>query len=464
MAADNSSALTGALGAVLGYLGSEVAEVVLFERLFWPERYYNDFSFKVALQQCFLMTMGGPLHAAALKALDTFRENGLYMGTSRGDMLGTAFYADKHTTYSVGSADDRETDETRNAFWVEVARFMDKSFMEGYITADESSSPGQNDNGTPARPVRAFKGFYSLELGAVLPNESPAEEVDCVSEDGVTWKTFVCIFLSESIAIGVGIGAIFLGVPWMVIVMSIPLLLKIISAAITVRRKGLLSLPQLEMHGSDTELDVFDTFMHRHGFLLIKGPKPLVQQFFQHYGHPDRDGTSFPGNRSREVLAMVLLYCFVFNFPAGLVFIFWMKSSVQYLWLAYQLYAVLAMHLVRILDWQGTGRTEERVAKSLTRERIVWLQWPKRTTVSAKVEKDVVRNMKEGQERVQEILSRHYDQSQSHVGSSQCARVSQGIAVPSDDSVLGNGTEPGKGRWVLLLLRPSFLALLRTNS
>jgi hypothetical protein len=74
------SALAGALGSVIGYLGSEVAEQTLFERLLWPQRFYNDFNFFMFLKPMFLMPIGDPLHAAALETLDNFRGHGLYLG------------------------------------------------------------------------------------------------------------------------------------------------------------------------------------------------------------------------------------------------------------------------------------------------------------------------------------------------------------------------------------------------
>lgn len=421
MATNQSSTLTGALGAVLGYVGSEVAEVILFERLFWPERFYNDLSLKVALQQAFLMTMGGPLHAAALKSLDTFRRHGLYMGTGRGNMLGTAFYADRSITYSTGLADDSRSDETRNAFWVEAVRSLDRTFQESDTTTKKLLDSRQDDDAKPSRQVRAVQTIYHLELGAVRSGDSSAHRtssIDCISENSVTWKTFVCILLSETVAIGVGIGAILLGAPWMAIVMAIPLLLKTMSATLSVRREGLSSLPELERHGSAAD-EIFNIYLPQHGFLLVVGPAPLVHQFFRHYGHPVRNGSRFPGNRFREVIAMVLLYCFVLYFPAGLTFTFWLDDSVQYLWLAYQLFAVLAMHVVRLLDWQGTGRTEERVARSLSQGKTVWLQSPGGTTVSAKVKMEPVLGIAEGKQRVQDILYRHYGKNQVETASLQ---------------------------------------------
>lgn len=435
MATDQSSTLTGALGAVLGYVGSEVAEAILFERLFWPERYYNDLSLKVALQQTCLMTMGGPLHAAALKALDTFRTHGLYMGTGRGNMLGTAFYADRNLTYSTGLAADSRSDETRNAFWVEVVRSLNRTFQEDDTTTKDLPGYREDGNVKPSRQVRAVQTIYHLELGAVRSGDSSAHRsssVDRISEDTVTWKTFVCILFSEIVAIGVGIGAIFLGAPWMAIVMAIPLLLKTISAALSVRREGLASLPELEKNDYAVENEIFNIFLPQHGFLLIVGPAALVQQFFRHYGHPVRNGSRFPGNRFREVIAMVLLYCFVLYFPAGLTFTFWLDDSVQYLWLAYQLYAVLAMHVVRLLDWQGTGRTEERVARSLSHGKTVWLQCPGGTTVSAKIKSESVLGMAEGKKRVQDIVYRHYGKIGGQTASLQHV-PSKNNSVPAND-------------------------------
>ena len=36
------SALSGALGSIIGYLGAEIAEANIFDRLLWPQRFYND--------------------------------------------------------------------------------------------------------------------------------------------------------------------------------------------------------------------------------------------------------------------------------------------------------------------------------------------------------------------------------------------------------------------------------------
>jgi hypothetical protein len=81
------TAIAGALGSVIGYVGGEVADRALFERLLWPQRFYNDFTFGGFVRLALLMPMGGPVHKAAIETLEKFRENGLYNGAVRGDML-----------------------------------------------------------------------------------------------------------------------------------------------------------------------------------------------------------------------------------------------------------------------------------------------------------------------------------------------------------------------------------------
>jgi hypothetical protein len=84
--------ITGALGTILGYLGAEVAEESTFERLLWPQRYYNDISPVILLRLTLFMPSGGPLHRAALETLSRFQKNGLYLGKTRGNMLGCVIF------------------------------------------------------------------------------------------------------------------------------------------------------------------------------------------------------------------------------------------------------------------------------------------------------------------------------------------------------------------------------------
>jgi hypothetical protein len=125
---------------------------------------------------------------------------------------------------------------------------------------------------------------------------------------------------------------------------------------------------------------------------------------------------------------MALVDAFVLYFPAGFIAIVWESTRVQILWLVYQVYAVLAMHVVRILGWEGCGRTEERVAQLLKQRKKVCLESveyiPEPQTdengasrcmryekvvniVTATLKTSVERNTYDGRAHVQDIISRH---------------------------------------------------------
>ena len=93
-AAGSDAAVLGALGTLIGYIRSEISVDNLFERLLWPQKYYNSPPARSIWKIAFLMPMGGPLHKASLRTLDTLDKNGLLKGNRCGHMLGTAFFGD----------------------------------------------------------------------------------------------------------------------------------------------------------------------------------------------------------------------------------------------------------------------------------------------------------------------------------------------------------------------------------
>ena len=106
------AAVLNALGTLIGYIGAEAATSQVFERLLWPQRFWNGFSTTKALKIALFMPMGGPLHRAALHTLDRFFKHGLFKGDSLGHILGTAFYTDTTSSYKVWSAgkvEDRDS-------------------------------------------------------------------------------------------------------------------------------------------------------------------------------------------------------------------------------------------------------------------------------------------------------------------------------------------------------------------
>lgn len=411
---DQASVLTQALGSVLGYAGGEVAEVATFERLLWPQRFYNDTALPTMLKQALLMTMGGPLHSAALKTLDVYRKHGLYRGPGRGNFLGTAFYPDLRVHYqsqlSPGEPGYDADNEVRNGFWVEVLRELDRGAKHGRETSPKPDAEAANGG-----RFRALQAVHHLHLRSVAAQEKPTSRTKVVAEDRITWKTLLGVLLSETVAVAVALVALLLGTWWMALFLLVPLLLKLCSLVVHVRREGLQPAPVAtkrsasnDTSGEAAAVDIFELAGLQQGFLLIEGPVEVVKQFFRHYGHPLRGGRAgLLGDRWREMLCIAMTYAFVLYFPAGLILSIWMDEDMQYLWLAYELYAVLAMHLLRLLDWQGSGRTEHVAARHLNRQGVVWLVSSGGAAVQASVRTDLVHRYSEGAGLVRErVLQR----------------------------------------------------------
>lgn len=393
--ADHSSVLSGALGAILGYLGGEAADTVLFERLLWPERFYNDFTNPSALLKfSLLLSMGGPVHAAALKTLEKMGKHGLYLGSRRGNLLGTAFFPDTGVrSFSSGSGAARDDDdrETRNAIWVDVVRRLNhKSLGPGSrLPKFDDENPGRNKRSPRFRTLQAVHHLTIRSVGSreeQAPFPAPANRH--VVEEKKRYRILLGIFCSELVSIVTAVLAILLDGPgggwWMAIYMCIPVLAKTLAFIVSVRREPLEAIPD-QFNADEVARDHIENYQlvdpqDQRFYLVITGPRSVVTQFFRHYGHPLRHTES---GRWREVISISIIYAFVLYFPVGLAANLWLPERLQYLWLSYQLYTVFAMHVLRLTSWQHCGSTQERVAQAILRGKTVWLRGKPGTTVSA---------------------------------------------------------------------------------
>jgi hypothetical protein len=196
----------------------------------------------------------------------------------------------------------------------------------------------------------------------------------------ITLQTIAGVFLSETtlilFATAIGIWSHYRKDPekpeiWLCGLLLVSLFLKLLAVLATVRREELV-LPDhktdIEKGDEDDKLtrtEIFEVDMPTLGFPLITFQAPICDeafQFFRHYGYPIRSKIS---DRLREIICILDVYAYVLVFPAGLIALAWMNSITQYLWLAYQVYTILAMHIIRLCGWEGARRTEERVAKVL---------------------------------------------------------------------------------------------------
>ncbi|KAI9370417.1 hypothetical protein BJX61DRAFT_548957 [Aspergillus egyptiacus] len=378
----DQGSVNNALGTILGYLGAEIAPPDLFERLLWPQRYYNGFSWTSIPKMALFLSTGGPLHRAALVTFDDILHNDLLKGKHIGHMLGSPFYTDSGLTYTVYDAQGRkEADEyVRNDPWTRaIAHYPIPS-----SALSTRPSAVYAEDGTPrpaASTIRAFHKVSYLKLSAVNQASQPPRAVTGVETGAVTVRVYAAIFATE--LIGIAIGTVVLarwrslfGILWLV-----PLILKLISAAFALQREPLRvppspgtgtpsPIPSPSRTSSSSSISsssslspltaaappkIFEIHNEKHGFLLIEGPEDLVLQFFRHYGHPIR-------NRVRESVQLAIIVGMGLVFPVGLVCSsVWMPVWLQYLWLGYQLYTTLAMHIYRFAGGRMWGTTEERL-------------------------------------------------------------------------------------------------------
>lgn len=388
--------IIGALGTILGYLGAEVAEESTFERLLWPQRYYNDINPVILLRLTLLMPSGGPLHRAALETLSRFQKNGLYLGKTRGNMLGSAFYRRLHVSYFARTLDGHEhaAKESRNGFLVEISRSLAHSHAARQIDNEKIMS-------ALGASKRAHIPMHHVYLRCCSSQAEMPRDIADVSEDGLTWKCFVGVIASEMTAIVAAVLAVtYAHSTWLGIYFMLPLLFKAFSFGVSVRREPL----RAATSGESKAETIFEVDDLNHGLVLIQGPDYVVRQLCRHYGHPSR-GMNITANRTREIMSMALVYLFVGYFPAGLIALLWLHDDAQTLWLSYQLYVVFAMHVGRLMGLNGCARTEERIARFLNKGEQVVLRSSTEPSIVFSVETVWFENVSEGKKAVLETIA-----------------------------------------------------------
>ena len=391
-----STSVISALGTIIGYIGSEAATEDVFERLLWPQRFFNAFSWRDLIEIGLLNPMGGPMHKAALNTLDRFQKSGLFKGRDLGNVLGTAFFHDTGLEYKIHDPPPVPTSKkaVRNGLWVQaIARIP--------LTIQYHNEENPESGVEEPRPVRARTAVNFLELSLVDGNVDPRKTVK--HDIGPpSFRTLLAIFWSE--ITGLATGGFVLGYwrSYFSFLWFLPLALKLLSAVFTMKRETILVKPK----GKEADMEEirrFEIDTRGHGFLVIKGRESVVLQFFRHYGHPIR-------NRAREMIQISIVVAFGLTFPIGLMCsIIWMPIALQYVWLGYQLYTTTAMYVYRYTRAHQWARSEARLAQIFAmggnEERIAYLQGPGGSTVMGKLTRIYVGSYAEGQRALQDFLS-----------------------------------------------------------
>ena len=398
--------LTGALGAIIGYVGAEVVEVSTFERLLWPQRFYNHVTPGTLFLIVIASPSGGPLHKAALHTLDVFRSKGLYRGVQQGHMLGTAFFPDLRTQYLIHNSNaEDEHFEARNGLWVTVLRMTSRSAARPADKAVSGLSDTELKGEQRLPPIRRTTlSFQNLELSLVSDHEVKNSGVRIVTEQGAIWRVILAITVSElgSMVCAAAIISCYRQY-WFGAYMFLPLILKLLSLPTSVRRGA---------HGANHPRHAKDK--HRttlfqirdpdYGFPFVEGHDDVVRPFFRHIGHPIRQHQR---DRLREIAGITLVVAFVLLFPGGLLSMLWLSSPVQAIWLGYQMWTVVLMHVARFAGLHNSGRTEEALAAHLSRDGRVILRTEELGNVLARLTRTAVASVGEGRHRGRRLVEDH---------------------------------------------------------
>ncbi|RBR25338.1 uncharacterized protein FIESC28_01775 [Fusarium coffeatum] len=417
------AAIIAAVGSVIGYVGAEVAEESLFERILWPQRFYNVLDFTTAVKLTILTPMGGPLHRAAIGVLDHFRQHGLYSGRAVGTMLGTAFFPDRGVAYSHhNTATEKERNiqkQSRNCIWVEVLRHIKPGTQASTTVSRNAATPGIEAQ-VMRKVKRSVHPVFRLRLEVIAVDALP-QMATVIKENHFTIWMMLGVLLSELVSVGVAVAVGAIGRYYVfTALLGIPIVFKLLAIAVSVQREdfqldhllpktfdptpAIGQLPPEPTPPAESQLQFFELLDPKTGISLIETSHPdILHTFTRHYGHPLR-ATSL--DRTMEIFNIVIVYVFALKFPAELIALAWAPEVVQWMWLAYQVYAVSAMHLARLVGWTGCGRTEGLLAKVLQDNGIAYLASGNgASVVRAVLDVEVFAGVAEAEARRQEILS-----------------------------------------------------------
>lgn len=357
-AADNSlNNLFGAFSSVIGYIGAEAATSRSFEQLLWPQRSMSGFTLSSVPHIAFLHSMGGPLHKVALQTMDSFNNHGLLKGSFQGHMLSTSFFPELGWKYTMYENDKLEphTGLLRNCLWARVFMCLGtpKSTVQNHKQGTEK--------GGSTQPLRAQFTVGHLTLTKPRPSDA---NLPFVSEAvvGLPVRVVLGVITAEMVGIIMAITLFITYQTFWSLFWLAPLALRLFSVFLALRREPLISLSSDLANDPPVDFQIHCPQSEGGDFFLITGPPALVLQFNRHYGHPIR-------SRFREVSQIFITIALGSNFAVGLLSSsLWMPLPLQYAWLGYQVYAVMAMYLARYSNASNVASTEMNIAKVFNQE------------------------------------------------------------------------------------------------
>jgi hypothetical protein len=147
----------------------------------------------------FLPSMGGPLHRAALHTLEILQENGFYLGTRRGNMLGTAFLPDKDVKYYLRICVEKQhvAGGSWNGLWIEALHKVRGRCKPSALSVVDTEFNAANDKNRK----RASQLLHHLVLETRTDSEAIEPSIKRISKPSVSVGPFVEIVSSQLSAI-----------------------------------------------------------------------------------------------------------------------------------------------------------------------------------------------------------------------------------------------------------------------
>jgi hypothetical protein len=241
------------------------------------------------------MPIGGPIHKAAVEALDRLVDAGLLKGYCSGDMLGTAFFREskQYHVAKVPGGGSSPKKEARNAFWITVLSLVPwQPQVNGPMP--------QHDDEAAAEYMEEFRAQRPVHLLRLSRAESNPAGVPVVNGDVGSMKAryIVAVLSSELITLIIGVVTAAVWKSIFSIRYLAPVLLKMTALFCHVRGKQMTS-PSDKPEDNEPILCEIEDFSR--GFFLIEGKSELVLQFFGHYAHPIRYRRGLLGDRFRVI-------------------------------------------------------------------------------------------------------------------------------------------------------------------
>ncbi|KAF2122741.1 hypothetical protein BDV96DRAFT_561299 [Lophiotrema nucula] len=411
MGSDTSNALN-AIGTLIGYIGTEVATDDFFDRLLWPRRAYNGFTWKHVAKMALLMPMGGPLHKAALSTLDGFYRHGLFERQHLGHMLGTAFYRDTMLGYKAyGEEPGYEKEFVRNGLWAKAVMKTPFPKLRRHEISEESGQKPISQLQVRQKVCVSHLKLFSVSNGEKFTSTTTVFD----DANRPSLRTYLALFTTEISAIVIAILVASIWKSPFAALWLLPLTLKIISTGCAVDREKLvvpdpkpkraqISAPNLV----DEEKRLYEIRNPAGGFVIIEGRADIVLQFFRHYGHPVRA-------KGREIIQIAMVVAFTLVFPLGLVCsTLWMTDALQKVWVGYQLYATMAMYVYRYAGGHLWATTEEQIGDAFLRSEkessdgtlLVKLQSSGNSAIGARLERTCHNRFGEAKVYMEELIVR----------------------------------------------------------